>query len=388
MSTLQERKIIPISEPNIGEEEVNNVMEAVKSGWISSKGPFIHEFEEKFAKFIGTNYGVSTSNGTTALHLALTALGIGKGDNVIVPDFTFISPINAVLYNGGTPRLIDADRSSWNIDPSKIEEKIDNKTKAIIVVHVYGHPANMDPIMKIADEHDIFVIEDCAEAHGALYKERKVGTFGDISCFSFYANKIITTGEGGICLTNQQQVAEKMEMLRDHGMKPENRYWHEEVGYNYRMTNLQAAIGVAQINKIDKLVEKRRELASCYNKYLKDISKITVPPEEPWAKSVFWLYSILINDVENNVNRDYVSKRLLQEGFDNRRFFYPVHIMPPYREYAETGDFPVSDMLSRMGMNLPSSMNVDEEIIRAISEMLRDILGEKRHCQLPVDKYR
>ena len=367
-------KMIPISEPTLGEEEANNVKDALQSGWISSKGPYIHEFEMEFAKFIGVKHGISTFNGTTALHLALTSLGIGLRDNVIVPDFTFISPINTILYTGAIPRLVDSNPVHWNMDPNKIEEQIDKKTRAIIVVHLYGYPADLDPILKIAKDYDLSIIEDCAESHGAMYKDKMVGSFGDISCFSFYGNKIITTGEGGMCLTNNQDLADKMEMLRDHGMKPESRYWHNEVGFNYRMTNLQAAIGVAQVNKISRLIENRNKIAKLYNEGLKDIDGIILQPELHWAKSVLWLYSILVENKNKRFSRDSLAEELLKNGIDNRRFFYPAHVMPPYKKFAEGRVFPVSEMLSQTGMNLPSSANLTGEEVTYIAETVRKLI--------------
>ncbi|NQU99168.1 MAG: DegT/DnrJ/EryC1/StrS aminotransferase family protein, partial [Parcubacteria group bacterium] len=243
--------MIQVSKPSLGREELNNVMEAIKSSWISSKGKFITEFEENFAEYCGVKYGIATANGTVALHLALKALKISKGDEVIVPDLTFIATANVVTYCNAKPIFIDSNPDYWCIDPEKIEEKITTKTKAIIPVHLYGHPCDMDAITKIAKKYGLYVIEDAAEAHGAGYKGKKVGSFGDISCFSFYGNKIITTGEGGMCLTNNQKLAERMKILRDHGMSPDKRYWYDVIGFNYRMTNIQAAIGVAQLKKID-----------------------------------------------------------------------------------------------------------------------------------------
>ena len=372
-----DKKFIPISEPSIGEEEMDNVIEAMNSGWISSKGPYIQEFESGFSRFLGVKHGVSTSNGTTALHLALTALGVGSGDNVIVPDLTFISPVNAILYNGATPRLVDSNRSYWNLDPNKIEELIDERTKAIVVVHLYGHPAEMETIMKIAKDHDLYVIEDCAEAHGAKYNDKIVGSFGDISCFSFYGNKIITTGEGGMCLTNSDELKDKLETLRDHGMKQERRYWHGMVGYNYRMTNLQAAIGVAQLKKIFKIIEKKRKIASLYNNQLKDIEGILVQPEMSWAKSVFWLYSVLVMGNQNGISRDVLSKKLLDRSIDNRRFFYPAHVMPPYKNFGNNREFPVADILSQTGINLPSSSILEEDEITYITEAILSIVHQR-----------
>jgi len=358
---------IPVAEPLIGKEELNLVIEAVRSGWVSSKGKFIKEFEEKFAKYIGVKYGIATSNGTAALHLALTALGIKQGDEVIIPTLTFAAVANAVIYTGAKPIFIDSHPDYWCIDPSKIEERITKKTKAIIPVHLYGHPCDM---IKIARNHNLYIIEDCAEAHGAKYKDKKVGCFGDIACFSFYGNKIITTGEGGTCLTNREELAQKMRVLRDHGMEPNRKYWHEVIGFNYRMTNLQAALGVAQIEKIDEFIKKKRKIARIYNSLLKDIKGITLPPKMPWAENVYWLYSILIDQKEYGINRDRLMIELAKNGIETRRFFYPIHTMPPYREYAGGGSFHVADRLSSSGINLPSSVKLKEDEAQEIAQLI------------------
>ncbi len=356
---------IPIAQPELGEEELENVIFAVKSGWVSSKGPFIVEFENAFANYIGTKYGITASNGTAALHLALAALGIGKGDKVLVPSLDFISVANAVKFVGAEPVFIDSNQDYWCMDPSKI--KIDEQTKAIIAVHLYGHPCDMSKIMSIAKENNLHVIEDCAEAHGAEYKGRKVGTFGIISCFSFYGNKIITTGEGGMCLTNNAELAQKMLILRDHGMNPQRRYWHDVIGFNYRMTNLQAALGVAQIKKIDFLIDKKRSIAHEYNRLLKDEPDVTLPPEMPWAKNVYWLYSILVRASVRN----HVIAELEKEGIESRPFFYPTHLMPPYQTNFS---LPIAEELSLRGLNLPSGTTLLESQIEEVVKSLKKAL--------------
>jgi perosamine synthetase len=356
---------IPVAQPEIGDEELENVTAAVKSGWVSSKGPFIEEFEKNFANYIGTKYGVSASSGTTALHLALVALGIGKGDKVLVPSLDFISVANVVTYVGAEPVFVDSHPDYWCMDPSKIS--IDTQTKAIIAVHLYGHPCDMDKIMAIAKDHKLHVIEDCAEAHGAEYRGRKTGTFGIISCFSFYGNKIITTGEGGMCLTNNAELAQKMMILRDHGMNPQKRYWHDVIGFNYRMTNLQAALGVAQLKKIDILINKKRRIAFEYNSLLKDLPGITIPPEMSWAKNVYWLYSILVNASIRNK----VIEQLEKQGIESRPFFYPSHIMPPHKDNSS---LPVAEELSARGINLPSGPALSENEIEIVVKSLRDVL--------------
>jgi len=319
---------IPVAEPEIGKEELKLVMEAVKSGWVSSKGRYIEEFERGFSEYIGTKYGVAVSNGTAALHLALVALGIESDDEVLVPTLTFASVANAVIYTGARPVFVDSHPDYWCIDPEDAERKVTERTKAIIAVHSYGHPCDMDRILEISNKHDLYVIEDCAEAHGAEYKGRKVGSFGDISCFSFYGNKIITTGEGEMCLTNDPNLAERIKILRDHGMNPKRRYWHEVVGFNYRMTNLQAALGVAQLKKIDYFVLKKRKIAEAYNSLFESVNAVTRPPEMPWAKNIYWLYSILVDSSKTNVNRDKLMEMLGQKGIETRPLFYPIHEMP------------------------------------------------------------
>lgn len=360
--------MIPIAEPLLGEEELNNVIKAIKSGWISSKGKFIPEFEEKFVRYCGAKYGVATSNGTVALHLALTALGIKEGNEVIVPTLTFIATANAVRYTGATPVFVDSHPDYWCIDPEKVEEAITSRTRAITPVHLYGHPCDMDAILDIAKRHNLYIIEDAAEAHGAEYKGRKVGSFGDIGCFSFYGNKIITTGEGGMCLTNDERLADNMRILRDQGMNPNKRYWHDIIGFNYRMTNVQAAIGVAQLERIDSLIKQKRENAGLYNELLEDVDGISFPPEASWAKSVYWMYSIIVED-NFGISRDELMLKLKKQRIDTRPFFYPIHTMPPYRDCLR---LPVAEELSRKGLNLPSGATLKEEHIRRIAGLLRN----------------
>lgn len=366
--------MIPVAEPLLGEEELNNVIEAVKSGWISSKGKFVEEFESKFARYCNRKYGIATSNGTVALHLALTVLDIKKGDEVIVPNLTFIAVANSVFNCNAKPVFVDSHPEYWCIDPERIEEKITPRTKAIIPVHLYGHPCDMDSIMDIAEDHDLYVIEDAAEAHGAEYKGIKVGSFGDISCFSFYGNKIITTGEGGMCLTNNEELVEKMETLRNHGMDPNKRYWHEFIGFNYKMTNLQAAIGAAQLNKLDEFIRKKRQIAKFYSKGLEDLAEkelVKLHPEMQWAKCIYWMYCILIED-KFGVSRDHLMEKLEEKRIETRPFFYPINVMPPYKDDEK---FPFTEEISRKGINLPSGVNLTEG---DISKIIGELKGENR----------
>ena len=354
--------MIPIYMPWLGKEELKNVAECISTGWVSSKGEFVRQFERDMARYIGKNYGVATSSGTTALHLALVTLGIKSGDEVIVPTLTFVASANAVVYTGAKPVFVDSHPKYWCIDPELIEKKITKRTKAIIAVHLYGHPCDMDAIMDIAKRRGLYVVEDVAEAQGATYKGKKAGTFGDISCFSFFGNKVITTGEGGMCLTDDRGLNERMRILRDHGMNPEKRYWHDVVGFNYRMTNLQAALGVAQLGKIDTILDKKRAVAGLYNRGLAN-SKVMLPPKESWAEPVMWIYTVLVE------NRDEIMLELDQAGVDTRPMFYPVHLFPPYRE---EGEYPIAMRLSSMGVSLPSSSNLKKSDIEKICKVISE----------------
>lgn len=365
--------MIPVAEPDLGQEELDNVIKVIKSSWISSKGKFITEFEQQFAKYCQVNYGVSVCNGTAALHLALETLNVKKSDEVIVPALTFISVANAVTYTGAKPVFVDSHPGYWCINPEKIEEKITKETKAIIPVHLYGHPCHMDLIMDIAKIHNLWVIEDCAEGHGAEYEGRKIGSFGDISCFSFYGNKIITTGEGGMCLTNNKKLAEKMKVLRNQGMNLNKKYWHDFIGFNYRMTNMQAAIGVAQLEKLDKFIKKKREIANWYNDEFRELESkglIKLPPEMAWAKSIYWMYSILIED-NSDISRKDLMERLKEGGIETRPLFYSIPQMPPY---ASNEKFPIAEELSKKGLNLPTSCKLKKETIGQISSEIKQII--------------
>ncbi|MBI2549705.1 DegT/DnrJ/EryC1/StrS family aminotransferase [Candidatus Woesearchaeota archaeon] len=362
---------IPVSEPLLGGNEEKYVLECVRSSWISSIGEFIPEFEVKFAKFCGAKYGVAVMNGTAALQLALAALGIKNGDEVIVPDLTFVATANAVMHAGAKPVFVDAEQGTWNIDTEKIMATITKKTKAIIPVHLYGHPCDMGAIMKVAKEHNLFVVEDAAEAHGAEYKGKKVGSFGNVGCFSFYGNKILSTGEGGMCVTNDKKLSERMHFLKDHAMSPERKYFHPEIGYNFRMTNVQAALGLAQLEQIDKFLVAKRKNAEIYNSLLKGVKGLTLQHEMPWAKSVYWMHSILVED-DFGCNRDELMKLLKAEGVDTRPFFYPMHQLPMYSEGHSDSEFPVASELARKGINLPSSVKLTEKDIEYVCNAIKE----------------
>lgn len=365
--------MIPIAETSLGEEELNNIKEAVESGWISSKGKFIPEFEEKFSGYCGVKYGVATSSGTAALHLALAALGIKGGDEVIIPTLSFVATANAIKYTGAKPVFVDSHPNYWCIDPAKIEEAVTPRTRAIIPVHLYGHPCDMDPIMDIAQRHSLYVIEDAAEGHGADYKGKKAGSFGNVSCFSFYGNKIITTGEGGMCLTDDEELAGKMRVLRDHGMNPNRRYWHDVVGFNYRMTNLQAAVGAAQVGKLDEFMKKKRQIASWYAEALRELEVmglIKLHCEMPWAKCVYWMYSITV-EVNRRVKISWLMEKLRGGGIETRPFFVAINLLPPYR--SET-NFPIAEALSEKGLSLPSGVTLTKNDVERVSGSIRQFV--------------
>jgi len=364
--------MIPVCEPLLGEKELEYVTDCLKTNWISSKGKYIEEFEERFANYCGGKYGISTTSGTTALHLALASLGIGSRDEVIIPTFTMISTAFAVVYTGAKPVLVDAEPETWNIDVTRIVERITNKTKAVLPVHIYGHPCDMDPIMELAKKHNLYVIEDAAEAHAAEYKGRKAGSIGHANCFSFYANKIITTGEGGMVVTSDEKIAEKARAFKDLAHSKQKRFLHTDLGFNYRMTNIQAAIGLAQFEKIDELVERRRAHAYLYNSLLKGIDGIKLPPEKEWAKNVYWMYSILI-EKEFDMSRDELMQKLKEKGIETRTFFIPVHQQPAFRKrnLFNGESYPVAEELSRKGLYLPSGSGLTTKQIGYICHVIK-----------------
>lgn len=359
---------LPIAAPAFQGNELRYVTECVLTNWISSQGRFVTEFERAFAKFSGVKHGVAVSNGTVALHLALVLAGIGPGDEVIVPTLTFVATANAVRHAGATPVFVDSERNTWTMDPLQVEKKITARTKAVIPVHLYGHPADMDPLMGLARRHHFFVIEDAAEAHGAMYKGKRVGSIGHIGCFSFYGNKIITTGEGGMLTTNDDRLADQARLLRDHGMSRTRKYWHEIVGFNYRLTNLQAAVGVAQIERIEMILDQRAAMAARYRDLLMGDERLELPPQASWAERVTWMYSILLKE---GITRDPVMKILETQRIDVRPMFHPIHLMPPY---ATAERFPIAEGLSRRGLSLPTWVPMGQAEIGRVCTALQNAL--------------
>lgn len=367
--------MIRVNQPLFCSNTSKLLCECIKTNWVSSEGPFVAKFENEFAHFCNVRYGVACSNGTAALHLGLLSSEIKKDDEVIIPAFTMIATAYAVIYSGAKPVLVDAEPKTWNMDTERIKGRLTKKTRAIMPVHIYGHPVNMDLIWKIARGRKIKIIEDAAEAHGAEYNGVKTGGLGDVGCFSFYANKIITTGEGGMVITNSKKIAEKARYFRNMAFQKNVRFLHRDIGYNYRMTNLQAAVGLAQVSKIARLVNKKRKIAELYNQRLNDIEGISIPREEPWAKNVYWMYSILVDQNVFGLSRDKFREHLYKEGIDTRSFFIPMHRQPVFKKMGLfVGErYPVADSISRNGLYLPSGFNMDENLVNYVCDKIKKI---------------
>ncbi|MBY4828856.1 DegT/DnrJ/EryC1/StrS family aminotransferase [Burkholderia dolosa] len=363
---------IMVAQPKMAGNERKYVLDCLDTNWISSNGKYIPAFEEAFAKFCGVKHAIAANNGTTALHLALVALGLQPGDEVIIPTVTYIATANAVRYCGATPVLVDVDADTMNIDPQDIERKLTARTKGIIPVHLYGHPADMDAVNEIAKTHGLWVVEDAAEAHGAEVRGKRVGGLGNCATFSFFGNKIITTGEGGMVTTNDDELAAKLRLYRGQGMDPKRRYWFPVVGYNYRMTNIQAAIGLAQMEGIDNALAERERLAGWYNEALNQLrDKLVLPAEAPWAKQVFWMYNVFLRDGDEH-KRDAVMRGLDEMGIETRPVFYPMHVLPPYMEEST---YPIADLWSPRGINLPTHQDLTRADVQRIADSLYQILA-------------
>lgn len=365
-------KRIAVAEPKLDGNEKAYVLDCLETTWISSNGKYIGAFEEAFAKFCNVKHAIATNNGTTALHLALVVLGLKPGDEVIVPTVTYIATANAVRYCGATPVFADVCPGTMNLDPQDIEKRITSKTKGIIPVHLYGHPAEMGPINEIAKRHGLFVVEDAAEAHGAEYLNVKVGGLSDCAIFSFFGNKIVTTGEGGMITTNNDELAEKLRLHRGQGMDPKHRYWFPVVGYNYRMTNIQAAIGLAQMENIGTALADRDRLGRWYDDALQNLAgQIQLPRQSAWARQVYWMYTIFLKN-GGEKERDTIMHILDGEGIETRPVFYPMHVLPPYKEEAV---YPVADMWAQRGINLPTHQLLTKEDVDRVAKSLAGALA-------------
>lgn len=368
---MKNNKFLPLAIPDLSGNEEKYLNSCLTSSWISSKGIYIDRFEKKFAEFTGTKYAISTSNGTTALHLVLSALGCGPGDEVIVPDLTFVATANTVAYTGAKPVLADVERDSWSINIGEIRRKISGRTRGIIAVHLYGNPAEMEEILQIAGEHNLWVIEDAAEAHGAGIKIagrwKKVGSIGIAGIFSFYGNKIITCGEGGMVTTGNRDLAEKMKILRDHGQDPLKRYYHPVIGYNYRLTNMQAAIGLAQLERINHFLKAKEKIAAGYRQKLERVKGLKFQEQNPGKKSVCWLFSMTI-EPPYKLTRDQLMAVFEKNAVECRPFFHPLHTMPPYHEKKA---YKEAEFLAGHGINLPSFVTITDSQIERVTEIIK-----------------
>jgi perosamine synthetase len=367
-----QRPIIPISNPALVGNELQYVTDCIQTSWVSSLGKYVTGFEQAFAEFCGTSCAATCSNGTTALHLALLALGVKPGDEVIVPTLTYVATANAVVYCGATPVFVDSEPITWNMDPAAIERLIGPKTRGIIVVHLFGHPVDMDPIMEIAQRRGLFVLEDAAEAPGAEYKGRKVGSIGHAATFSFFGNKIITTGEGGMVTTNDPALDAEVKRLRNHGMDPKRKYWFETVGFNYRLTNVAAALGLAQLEKVDWHLEQRRQIAAWYQELLAGIPGVSSQPELPWARHVWWLFTIQL-DERVSLGRFEVIEAMREKGVEVRQIVYPNHVLPPYVESGAS--CPIAERVVERGLHLPTWAGLTHDQVKQVCHSLADCLA-------------
>lgn len=359
-------EFIPVYQPSLTGNEKKYVNECLDTSWISAKGKFVQQFETEFAKYIGIDHAVTVSNGTVALHLALISLGIGKGDEVIVPTLTYVASVNAIVYTGATPVFVDSLERNWQVDPADIERKITEKTKAIMVVHLYGHASDMGRIMQIAEKYNLFVVEDCAEGFGTYFEKKHVGTFGDISTFSFYGNKTITTGEGGMVVTNDETLYTRAAHLKDQGMAKFRQYWHDVIGYNYRMTNICAAIGLAQLEQADTFLRQKRDIAGWYKKYLQG-TPVEFHREDENVRHSYWMCSIL---VPKSAERDSLRAFLEEHNVETRPVFYPVHTMPMYSQRYQRHKN--AEDIGWRGMNLPSWQGLREEQVKYICDVIHE----------------
>jgi perosamine synthetase len=377
--------MIAVNEPLLGERELEYVAQCVRTGWVSSAGEFIARFEDGWAAYCGRRHGVAVANGTVALQLAVACLDLAPGDEVILPTFTIVSCAVAVVGNGGVPVLLDSDPETWCLDVGQLEAKITPRTRAIMPVHIYGHPVDMDPLLELAERHRLAVVEDAAEVHGAEYLSRRAdpagrwrrcGSFGALSCFSFYANKAITTGEGGMVLTDDPALAERLRSLRNLCFRPQRRFEHEELGTNARLTNLQAALGVAQLERIDAIVARKREIGHRYSRLLAGVPGVQLPTERSWARNVYWMFGLVL-DESTGLDAARCAERLLERGVETRPFFLGMHEQPALRRLGLfAGErYPVAERLARQGLYLPSGLALTDELIERVAAAVREVVG-------------
>ncbi|MBF0547058.1 MAG: DegT/DnrJ/EryC1/StrS family aminotransferase [Candidatus Riflebacteria bacterium] len=372
--------MIPVNQPLLDGNEKKYLLECIDTGWISSEGPFIKRFEESFAAQVNRKFGIAVCNGSAALDVAVAALKLGPGDEVILPSFTIISCAASIVRMGAKPVVVDSDPETWNIDISKIENKITSKTKAIMVVHIYGLPVDMDPVLKLAEKHGLKIIEDAAEMHGQTYRGKPCGSFGEISAFSFYPNKHITTGEGGMVVTDDPDLAERCRSLRNLCFQPQRRFVHEELGWNMRMTNLQAALGIAQLERLSFFIDKKRKMGALYSDCLQNIEEIQLPcNQKDYAKSIYWVYGLVIKDFVPFDAQEAMA-RLAEKGIGTRPFFWPMHEQPVFHKMGlfQNEKLPVAERIARRGFYIPSGLALTEEQIKKTADAVKEIFCNSR----------
>jgi perosamine synthetase len=369
---------VPIAEPTLGGNELKYVTECVTTNWISSQGSYVRHFEADFAKLLGVPHAIAVSNGTVALHLALAAYGIGPGDEVIVPDLTFAATINAVLYTGATPVLVDVSADTWNMNPDAVAAAITPRTKAIMPVHLYGQPADMAPILALAKRRGLIVVEDAAEAVGAKWNGTPCGAIGDCGTFSFFSNKLVTTGEGGMVVFKDDKIAARAKRLRDHGMNPDRKYWHDEVGFNYRLTNLQAAIGCAQLEQLEGFLVQKRRISNFYNARFAPVAGIETPAILEGFANSYWVYTILLDTADIGISRDALMARLADAGIDTRPVFFCLHDMPPYKGFSGNRSFANAARISAEGLSLPSSTSISDDELAFVADTVARLVAACR----------
>jgi perosamine synthetase len=375
---------IPVSEPRIGEEEVRAVVDALNSGWISSAGRYLDEFEQAWATYCSRTHGIAVSNGTTALELAIEALDLAPGDEVIVPTFTIISCALAITRAGATPVLVDADEKTWCMDTAQVAERITSRTRAIMPVHIYGHPCDMDPLLELADRHSLAIVEDAAEAHGAEYLSQRggsptwlrCGSFGESSVFSFYANKMITTGEGGMIVTSDDTLAETLRSQSNLGLRHERRFYHTEIAHQYRLTNLQAAVGLPQIARMDELLMRKRWMGAAYRERLSVLPALELQQDQSWARPMYWMFGVVLRD-EVDMDAKELSTRLAERGIETRPFFLGMHEQPAFLASRLFVDerYPVAERIARRGLYLPSGLGLTEIQLERVCDAVKEILA-------------
>lgn len=371
---------IPVSEPSLGDREKELLLQCIETGWISSDGPFVAEFEQKFAQRVGRAHGIAVTNGSAALDAAVAALNLGPGDEVIIPTFTIISCAAAVVRAGAIPVPVDCDALTWNMTAEAAARRITSRTRAIMIVHIYGLPVDVDPILELAERHGLKVIEDAAQMHGQTYKDRPCGSFGDVSTFSFYPNKLVTTGEGGMIVTDDSAIADRCRSLRNLCFQPQRRFVHEELGWNLRMSNLQAALGLAQLEKLDSVLVRKREIGRLYTGLLREVPGLQLPVAATnYAESIYWVYGVVLDETIA-VDAAGMMQRLATEKIGTRPFFWPMHEQPVFRRrgWFENEKHPVAERIARRGFYVPSGSTITDEQIERVAGALKRLLKQLR----------